>query len=217
MAENESHSEQAEELLETLWIVTREGESPAADLQELDGATVELLLEQKAVSVSDGKVTLTQRGADEARDIVRRHRLAERLLVDVLGAKSELIHDKACKFEHILDRGLDDRICALLGHPKICPHGSPIPSGNCCKRNLEHTERIVSSLSRLRRNQKGTVAYIGVEDQEILQKLMSMGVLPGTRIELIQQFPSYVFQSGNTQFAVDRQIADCIYVRLDGD
>ena len=216
MAKERSYSEQAEELLERLWILTEEQNTPSVEMTPPDAKTAEVLLAENAISMEKKEITLTPSGRDEARSVVRRHRLAERLLVDVLGARSELIHDKACKFEHILDRGLDDRICALLGHPKICPHGSPIPSGDCCKHNVEHTERIVASLSRLKKGQRGTVAYIGAEEQDILQKLMSMGVLPGTKIELIQQLPSYVFQSGNSQFAVDRQIADSIYVRVDG-
>ncbi|MAG13363.1 MAG: hypothetical protein CMN78_02075 [Spirochaetales bacterium] len=211
----ESRSEQAEELLERLWILTQEHDVPGVEAPGLDERAVNSLVAERAISVNDDLVTLTPSGREEACSVVRRHRLAERLLVDVLGAKTELIHDKACKFEHILDRGLDDRICALLGHPRICPHGSPIPPGDCCRRNIEQTDRIVSALSRLKKNQGGKVAYIGAEEQDVLQKLMSMGVLPGTKIELIQQFPSYVFQSGNSQFAVDRQIADSIYVRID--
>lgn len=216
MSEKRLFDEQAEELLERLWILTQERRIPAVDVAGQDDSAVGVLLTGNAISVDGNMITLTPSGKEEARSVVRRHRLAERLLVDVLGANRELIHEKACKFEHILDRGLDDRICALLGHPKICPHGSPIPPGDCCKRNIEHKGIIVAALSRLKTEQKGTVAYIAAGEQEILQKVMSMGVLPGTKIELIRRFPSYVFQSGHSQFAVDRQIADSIYVRIDG-
>ena len=61
------------------------------------------------------------------------HRLAERLFRDVLGIHDEdEIESSACKFEHILSPDVTERICTLLGHPTACPHGSPIPKGDCC-------------------------------------------------------------------------------------
>jgi DtxR family Mn-dependent transcriptional regulator len=157
---------------------------------------------------------LTSRGRPEAVNVVRRHRLAERLLADVLGTGDTLTHEKACKFEHLLDRGLDESICNLLGHPKICPHGKPIPPGKCCIEKQTQAQKVVSPLSQLAQGQKGKVAYIYAPETGKLQKLMAMGILPGAPIGLIQAFPSFVFQAGQTQFAVDKEIADAIYVRL---
>jgi len=125
-----------------------------------------------------------------------------------------LLHEKACKFEHLLDKGLDESICSLLGHPKICPHGKPIPPGRCCQQQRAPTSKLVSSLSRLDPGQKGKVAYVYAPELSQLQKLMAMGILPGAPVALIQSFPSYVFQVGETQFAVDKEIADAIYIRL---
>ena len=87
------------------------------------------------VSVGDGAliIELTTRGHKRAADIIRRHRLAERLFTDSLAMDSETeIEQQACKFEHILSAEATDKICAFLGHPKTCPHGSPIPPGPCC-------------------------------------------------------------------------------------
>ena len=64
------------------------------------------------------------------------------------------------------------------------------------------------------RGKKGRVAYIYAPESNQLQKLMAMGVLPGAPISLIQSFPSYVFQIRRTQFAVDKEVAEAIYVRL---
>ncbi len=75
-------------------------------------------------------------------------------------------------------------------------------------------QKVVAPLSQLARGQKGKVAYIYAPESSKLQKLMAMGILPGAPISLIQSFPSYVFQAGQTQFAVDKEIADAIYVRL---
>jgi len=78
-------------------------------------------------------VELTERGRQRAADIIRRHRLAERLFTDSLALESESeIEQQACKFEHILSPEATDKICTFLGHPKTCPHGAPIPAGACC-------------------------------------------------------------------------------------
>ena len=208
--------EQAEELLETLWILTEEKKEASLSLDDLTRMKkpVEQLLKAGYISVSGDRVTLTSKGQPEATNVVRRHRLAERLLADVLGTGDTLIHEKACKFEHLLDRGLDESICSLLGHPKVCPHGKPIPPGRCCQQEQTQGQRLVSPLSQLAQGQKGKVAYIYAPESSKLQKLMAMGILPGAPIILIQSFPSYVFQAHQTQFAVDKEIADAIYVRL---
>jgi len=208
--------EKAEELLETVWVRTRE-QSRDISPDEIDPGskeTLEQLVSDGFLSVSDAKVRLTAAGEPLARNVIRRHRLAERLLADVLNASDSIMHEKACKFEHVLDHGLDSSICALLGHPKICPHGKPIPPGRCCRQQKAPVENLISPLSRLSRGQKGRVAYVHAPQVEQLQKLMAMGILPGASVELLQSFPSYVFQVGQTQFAVDNEIADAIYVRL---
>ena len=208
--------ENAEEILESLWIRTEDKKKPLTldDLEVTENTPIKQLLNANYISVSDGQVVLTNKGRPEARNVVRRHRLAERLLADVLGTGDILMHEKACKFEHLLDRGLDESICSLLGHPKVCPHGKPIPPGRCCKQEQTQAQRLVSPLSQLVRGQKGKVAYIYAPESSQLEKLMAMGILPGAPVSLIQSFPSYVFQAHQTQFAVDKEIADAIYVRL---
>ena len=212
--------EKAEELLETLWIRTEEKKEAFVSLDtlaEIEKEALEQLLQEGYVALSDGGVTLTGKGRPEARSVVRRHRLAERLLADVLGTKDTLIHEKACKFEHLLDRGLDENICTLLGHPKVCPHGWPIPPGRCCRQEQTKAQKLVSPLSQLSQGQRGQIAYLYAPQSGKLEKLMAMGVLPGAPIRLVQSFPSYVFQVYQTQFAVDREMADAIYVRLMGE
>ena len=95
-------------------------------------------LKPGGVSIGDGSliVELTDRGRQRAADIIRRHRLAERLFTDSLSLDSETeIEQQACKFEHILSPEATDKICTFLGHPKTCPHGAPIPPGVCCGRS----------------------------------------------------------------------------------
>jgi DtxR family Mn-dependent transcriptional regulator len=82
---------------------------------------------------ADGKVDFTTEGHARARSVIRRHRLAERLFVDTLALRdNDAIESNACTFEHILSPEVTDRICTFLGHPGTCPHGSPIPPGECC-------------------------------------------------------------------------------------
>ncbi len=78
-------------------------------------------------------IDFTPRGEQRAANIIRRHRLAERLFMETLHIENEAeVEQQACKFEHILSFEATDKICTFLGHPKTCPHGSPIPPGCCC-------------------------------------------------------------------------------------
>ena len=80
-------------------------------------------------------IYFTEKGRKRAEDIIRRHRLAERLFVQTFHVYDETeIAEQACKFEHILSPEATNSICAFLGHPRTCPHGSPIPAGECCIR-----------------------------------------------------------------------------------
>src|SRR6266446_8769180 len=92
-------------------------------------------LKPAGFSTGDGSaiVELTQRGHQRAADIIRRHRLAERLFTASFAMDSETeIEQQACKFEHILSPEATDKICTFLNHPLTCPHGAPIPPGPCC-------------------------------------------------------------------------------------
>src|SRR2546430_5416176 len=93
-------------------------------------------------------IDLTESGRRRAADVIRRHRLAERLFTQTFEVQDEdEIEQQACKFEHILSPEVTDKICTFLNHPKSCPHGSPIPPGACCEAasshegELMHTER----------------------------------------------------------------------------
>jgi putative ABC transport system ATP-binding protein len=108
-------------------------------------------LKPVSASVGDGTlvVELTPRGRERAGNIIRRHRLAERLFTDSLAMDSESeIEQQACKFEHILSPEATDKICAFLGHPRTCPHGAPIPPGACCgmRRGFENLSKVLADV-----------------------------------------------------------------------
>ena len=206
-------SESAQEQLELLWIATEEAEAGSA-IQDTVGVNFDELMQLGLVEWSSGQVTLTASGWLEAAQAVRRHRLAERLLADVLATEEGVLDERACRLEHALFDGVDDSICTLLGHPRFCPHGKPIPQGECCRQKRESVDRLIAPLCELQPGQHGHIAYVQMNNPGHLQKLMAMGVLPQVPITLIRRFPSFVFEAGYSQFAVDEEIAANIYVRL---
>ncbi|HYL62249.1 MAG TPA: ATP-binding cassette domain-containing protein [Candidatus Methylomirabilis sp.] len=133
-------------LLEQIWICCEEGKpalikslqsvGPAGSLPVLPKEPASKILgrmsERHLVELQNGEAQLTPVGSQRARGIVRRHRLAERLFKDTFSVDDTEAHDQACRFEHIISPELDQRICTFLGHPKTCPHGNPIPPGDCC-------------------------------------------------------------------------------------
>ena len=108
----------------------------------------------------NGHAELTESGFRRAKMMIRSARLAERLLVDVLRVRDDLVEPSACRFEHILSDEVADSICTLLGHPKTCPHGHPIPPGECCRLAKTEVQPKFRPLSSLRSGEEGTGAYI---------------------------------------------------------
>ena len=213
-------SENAEEILERLWTDNANEAEARTSLQdpeiELNGLGLKELRDEALIDVKGETVSLTPKGLREARKVVRRHRLAERLLMDVLNTEPGAAHDAACRFEHVLRSGIEENVCILLGHPKVCPHGNPIPPGKCCKEGLDEANRVVYPLSEMDIGQGGRIGYIHTHGEGSIQKLMAMGVLPGFDVSLIQRYPSFVFKVGQTQIAVDEEIASEIFVLVSG-
>ncbi|MDD5154947.1 MAG: metal-dependent transcriptional regulator [Candidatus Omnitrophica bacterium] len=209
-------SEGAEEILEALWVkIEEQGNKPIELAANRDNPAIEELIRLGLIRVDRDHIYLLEKGRSQALGCVRRHRLAERLMVDILDVKKKNINEVSCKFEHLLHKGLEDNVCTLLGHPKVCPHGKPIPRGKCCLgKKYKIPLKFVASLGELDAGDKGVIAYLQSKDKNQMQKLISIGALPGISITLLQKFPSYVFQIGQSQFAIDRELAESIYVRL---
>jgi len=106
-------------------------------LVEFNGNKIAGVVSATSNLANGGEVHLTESGARRARDVVRRHRLAERLFTDTFAIEDAEAQQQACRFEHIITPELDQRICSFLGHPKTCPHGNPIPPGRCCETKTE--------------------------------------------------------------------------------
>jgi DtxR family Mn-dependent transcriptional regulator len=210
-------SDKAEEILEALWIVVEERGQGYGELEKIkvaaDDPAYSELSSLAYIEVKEGRVYLRQEGKEEGRRTVRRHRLAERLMMDVFNIHGETGNDKACQFEHLLNEGVDVKVCTMLNHPSTCPHGNLIPPGDCCDEARQKGDLGVVPLTELKSNEEGEIAYIQTEDNKKMQKLMAMGVLPGNRIVLIQTFPSYIFRVGFSEFAIDTNMAREIFVR----
>lgn len=210
-------SPKAEEILESLWIITEEKGENAAHFDALqidqDDEALAELVGLAYVEVRGERVHLRREGRAEARMTVRRHRLAERLMMDILDIKGRSGDERACEFEHLLHHGVDTKICALLNHPTTCPHGKPIPPGSCCEQARQEGDVGVVALTELKAGERGEIAYLSATDAGKMQKLMSMGVLPGSDLEVTRTFPTYIFKVGHSEFAVDADLAREIFVR----
>jgi DtxR family Mn-dependent transcriptional regulator len=128
-----------EEYLETILSLEEEGVVPMrARLVERLGIsaasvseTVGRLVDQGFVELEgDRRLSLTTKGRGLATTIVRRHRLAERLLVDVIGLEWEKVHAEAARWEHAISADVEEKLVLLLGDPATCPHGNPIPGSH---------------------------------------------------------------------------------------
>jgi len=211
-----SLGEEAQEILETLWL-EREGE-PLPSLDSLEGSNgYNELSRTGLVSTADGKPVLTERGLREAEGAIRRHRLAERLMADLLDVGAPLLDEVSCQFEHVLYAGIEDKVCRLLGHPRECPHGKPIPEGECCRRKDRESDRLVARLTELPAGADGRVAYLADVRNSQVSELIAVGLLPGVRVRVVRKFPAYVLSVGESELAIDKDLAHAVYMRVHGE
>ncbi len=207
-----------DEYMEALWYLSEE-EDPCVDNMESYSAEVftdEVVAElqrQGFVTINDqDKIACTKKGHTQARQIVRCHRLAERLLVDVLGMRPKETERGACEFEHNIAPEITDSICTLLGHPRECPHGLKIPQGNCCRAASSTLTSAIVPLDRVKVGDLVKIAYISTSSNSRMHKLSHFGIVPGTSITVHQRNPSFVIQCGNTQIAMEKEVVKEIFV-----
>jgi DtxR family Mn-dependent transcriptional regulator len=207
-----------EEILELIWTLREEKSSTRRLLVERSEEDrpedlLEELVAAGLVETSGDELRLTRTGEDRARGIIRRHRLAEVLLQNLFDLDSSQMESSACKFEHILTTPVTDSVCSFLGHPPVCPHGRAIPRGDCCDRIRTEIQPLVTRLSEAGLGDSVRIVFIAPKSRKRLEKLSSLGIVPGSRLRLLQRNPSYILQLGETTVAVDRDITDEIYVK----
>jgi len=199
-----------DEALEAIWELAEDGDVYLRDLVKEIGHEREVLeMETNGlIVISEDKIHFTEQGRYRARDITRRHLLAERLFADVLALNE--YEDDACLFEHVISPEVEEAICTFLGHPPTCPHGRAIPRGNCCKVYTREVKPLVQPLAYM---EVGTTAKVVFMTTPAMDKLTAIGLVPGETVKLQQKRPSYVISIGETTIAINEEIAKGIYVK----
>jgi DtxR family Mn-dependent transcriptional regulator len=215
---NGVEEDRIDELLELMWRLREEGVS---DLDHLLGTTqdaeaksiLRLMIKDDLFQIEENRIFLKERGEEKAREIIRRHRLTERLLTEIFEMSEEEVEEEACKLEHILSPGVTESVCTFLGHPPTCIHGKPIPRGECCAKFKKEMKPLVIPLEELGLGEEGRIVFIAPKSHQRLDRLSSLGIVPGSIIRMHQKNPSHVLQIGETSLALDREIVKDIYVK----
>jgi DtxR family Mn-dependent transcriptional regulator len=210
--------ERIEEALELIWVLEEEGhrELDRFALSSDDSDTdllIETLKHKGLITTATGDMALTEDGRTIARGLIRRQRLAERLFTDVFELSDDTVLDDACKMEHILSEKLTESVCIFLGHPPTCPHGKPIPRGECCKKFKVDVSPLVTRLSDFDVGAEGKITFIVSSDPSRISKLNSLGIAAGSTIRLVQKTPSFVIQIDETTVAIDPEIGKEIFLK----
>jgi len=156
-------------------------------------------------------VKLTEKGRKIALQVLRRHRLSERLLADFLHMEWDKIHDAACKLEHGITEEITKSLEDALEHPKTCPHGNPIPTENGA-----FVEESSQPLLGFAIGEQSKIVKITEERGDLLHYLGKLGLVPGTIIEILEKAPfngPITIKIGSTSHAISREIASIIQVK----
>lgn len=213
-------SSQAEEYLEAICRIQLRGvpASPTELAHELAVAPPSVLgmlrrLEEQGL-VQYARRTgamLTERGRHCADTLRRRHRLAERLLTDLLGMPWERAHAVACRFEHIIDAEVEGYLSAALHHPTTCPHGNPLDGA---------AEGHWRALSSLHAGQCCRLRCVADETQPTLDYLNQLGLRPGVQVTLCALAPfdgPLTVEIDRQRHALARTMADHLLVEIEGE
>ncbi len=210
--------ERVDEILELIWTLREKGVS---DLDQLLKTTpdaeanfiLRLMIKDGLFQVDGNRMVLKERGEEKAREIIRRHRLTERLLSEIFEMSEGEVEEEACKFEHILSPGVTESVCTFLGHPPTCIHGKPIPRGECCAKFKKEMKPLVIPLDELGLGEAGRIVFIAPKSHQRLDRLSTLGIVPGSVVRMHQKNPSHVLQIGETTLALDKDIVKDIYVK----
>ncbi|HEX6543090.1 MAG TPA: metal-dependent transcriptional regulator [Ktedonobacterales bacterium] len=193
-------SEVVESYLETIYNMGMEGDTViGARLAEKFGVAPPTVTETLKRMVRDGyiemdskrQVTLTPKGLAYAEGVLRRHRLTERFLVDMLGMQWHQVHEEALRLEHYISGAVEERVVAALGQPATCPHGNPIPGSVPDARNYLRDQGAIRLLhAEPGRPMRLLLVSEVVEDEEaMIAYLHDRGIVPGTQLALVSAPP----------------------------
>lgn len=193
MSGHSHFAESTEEYLEAVYRLEREGPGVttsglASELgvapASVSGMLKKLAAEGYVEQVARGEVRLTQKGLEVGVRVVRRHRLAERLLTDVLGMAWDEVQQEACMLEHAISENVERRLIDVLGDPKECPHGLPIPP-----KDLSDPQRDSVPLAQVDIGSSAVVRGVTHEVPEMLRYLGEVGLRPGAHVHVHAKAP----------------------------
>lgn len=197
------------EKVTTSHIASKLGVSAASTTAMFQKLATEGLVEYKEYA----GVSLTQKGQKAALDIIRRHRLAERFLTDILDIPWDRVDAMAHKMEHVLPKEVIEGFDRILGNPRTCPHGYPIPS-----QDGAIAEVAVRELSDLRPGESGVIARVAEDDPELLRYLAACHLVPGAELTVIDKPPfdePMTLKVGGESLVIGPRIARSVFIRLD--
>ncbi len=186
-------SQSVEDYLKVIYVLESEGEGTTttniANALDVSSASVTNMLKRLAKMnlleyESYKGAKLTDAGNKIALEILRHHRLLELYLKEVMGYSWDEVHDEAEKLEHHISEQFEDRIAELLNHPTHDPHGDPIPSKDGIMPTMAQL-----SISEAEKNTPYIIGRVKDQDPELLRYLEKIGVLPGSKIEVIEKAP----------------------------
>jgi DtxR family transcriptional regulator, Mn-dependent transcriptional regulator len=171
---------------------------------------------------ADRRLSLTMEGREKAIGVTRKHRLAERLLADVIGLDWSLVHEEACRWEHVMSEQVEKRLVEMLGSPTESPFGNPIPAldqigGRKAEPFLQGVERVTEVMATDERT--GILRRIGEPaqfDPVMLAQLHRHGIIPGAQITYQQVANQMVWlkSPSNPQgLTVSEEFASHLYVK----
>ena len=171
--------------------------------------------------MGDRHLEFTDLGRREAIAVMRKHRLAERLLADVIGLDWEDLHIEACRWEHVMSDKVERRILALLDKPLVCPHGNPIPGLDQLGLPFatDQSGPLLSLTEAVAGEQREVVINRISEqlqpDAELMHRLDMAGMRPGHRV-CVARIPKgvEVWTDGGDRTVFDRVVADHVFVRV---
>jgi DtxR family Mn-dependent transcriptional regulator len=227
-------TEVTEEYVETIYNMAMEGDIViGARLAEKFRVAPPTVTETLKRMLRDGlvemdarrQVTLTERGNQLAEAVLRRHRLTERFLVDMLGMQWHEVHEEAHRLEHRISGAVEQRVVATLDYPTTCPHGNPIP-GNVPSARTYLADQHAIRLPRATPGEDVTILCVSevVEDeQELISYLHDRGLTPGTLVRLAQPVPAgdddgiVVLHVNGDEVRLPARVAYSLWVVPDGE
>ncbi|WP_034088950.1 metal-dependent transcriptional regulator [Streptacidiphilus albus] len=214
--------------LRTIFELEEEGVVPMrariAERLEQSGPTVSQTVARMErdglLEVADDRhLELTEGGRKLATRVMRKHRIAECLLVDVIGLEWEQVHAEACRWEHVMSEAVERRVLELLRHPTESPYGNPIPGlEELGEAPGESDDEIVVSLDELVPGSEGrsvVVRRIGEPiqtDAQLMYTLRRAGVQPGAVVSVTSAPGGVLVSSGGEAAELDKEIAAHVFV-----